>query len=70
MHGSVAHDSDPARLFDDELDAAIQWILNERDRCGEAGRIDLQAKPALRPEQDHAHDEDRDDACAERDCAV
>ena len=66
QHRAVAHDSDRPALLDDELDAAIEWILNERDRCGEAGRIDLQAKPALRDE----HDDARDDACAEHDCGV
>ena len=51
---SAANHADAAVLLDDELDGAIERILHERDRRGEAGRVDPQAKPALRDEHDDA----------------
>ena len=33
LHGAAAHHADPAGLFDDELHAAIERILDERDRA-------------------------------------
>ena len=63
----AAHDTDPPRLFDDELHAAIERILDERDRRREAGRVDPRAeKPVLRHEHHGAHDGAR----AERDGAM
>ena len=63
----LAHGADAAGLLDDELDAAIERILDERDRRGEAGRVDPRAeKPVLRHEHPGAHEGAR----AERDGAM
>ena len=58
---AVPHDADAPGLFDDELHAAIERILDERDGRREARRVDLRAQPALRPNrhdaQNHARGE-------------
>ena len=55
LHCSVAHGSDPPRLFDDELHAAIDRILDERDRRREAGRVDPRAEQPVCATSTTAH---------------
>ena len=50
-HGAAANGADAARLLDDVLHAAIEGILDERDRRGEAGRVDPQRAAGSAPKQ-------------------
>jgi hypothetical protein len=47
QHDAVSHDPDVAVLLNDELDTAIDRILDERNRCGETGGVHAGAQLRL-----------------------
>ena len=51
QNGPGPHHANAARLFDDELHVAIERILDEGERSGEAGRVHLCTDPVLRPQR-------------------
>ncbi len=62
--GPVAHDANAPGLFDDELHAAIERILDEREGRGEARGVHAGAYGTLRDCRDRPRQEtdDRDDS--------